>query len=276
MLDAIYNRTPLILWVEDKLTVYYLEALWNEPRIKILIAGGCETIKATVEDALRRNHKNVYGFRDRDFGKSNRARWQTSTSPLFTSDTFEIECFLLSHPQSLTDAGQALGLNTNKTAQTITEKINSIGLLMLWWMATRKVLHELSSTIQFPGHPKYQEAKNQQDAEAYIQSKWTTISQNLRTVSEQAAQANIQSLLTAARSHYQSFFTSGALNVWLPHFSGKEILSSVLQFIWPSRTPNTPDALNDLAKSIAAAQITHNTIPKELDELRNALLARLP
>ena len=49
---ALYNRAPIMLWVEDTLTRDYLKEVWaNDPRVGFLIGGGKAAVRAIVEDA---------------------------------------------------------------------------------------------------------------------------------------------------------------------------------------------------------------------------------
>jgi hypothetical protein len=95
-LAAIYTA-PLVLWVEDPLTRDYLDAIWTDPDIRFLIAGGNESIPTVVEGARSDGHAHVFGFIDRDFRTSNRARWANPASrvSVFIPEAHEVENYLL-------------------------------------------------------------------------------------------------------------------------------------------------------------------------------------
>lgn len=268
LIDALYNVAPIILWVEDELTKIYLNEVWNAPTIGILVGGGHEIISAVVEDAKRRGRDFVFGLRDRDFGPTNRPRWNDPTTKMFTLETFEVECFLLD-PQSIA----ACDLNTSTRADPeIQQKILQIAQDFDWWMACRHVISNLREARQtdFPSHPKPQQINNQQDAQAFLlNSPWITTTVPL--LSTQIAASKIQSDLQANQTFYQNQIQANNFCA----LSGKEIYNQIITWIWTKRRPKRNLDIT-LAKSIAAAQITHNAIPKELEELRNALLARLP
>lgn len=76
-LDSLLSVRPVVLWVEDMLTKEYLQRIWQpeDQLFQILIAGGLENVSAVVHDLQGKGYGNVFGFADRDFRESNRARW---------------------------------------------------------------------------------------------------------------------------------------------------------------------------------------------------------
>lgn len=92
-LSAWYVSRGIVLWVEDDLTRTYLRALWQDPEIRFLVAGGSEAVVAAVRDARVNAHANVFGVRDRDFMDSNHADWLVphKQTEVFRPQRHEIE-----------------------------------------------------------------------------------------------------------------------------------------------------------------------------------------
>ena len=63
----------LILVVEDRLTEIYLRELFSDIPTSFVVAGGCQAVKALVNDLRRRDNsevQRVFGIVDCDFAKA--------------------------------------------------------------------------------------------------------------------------------------------------------------------------------------------------------------
>lgn len=257
--DALYNAARVILWVEDRVTAAYLDALWgHDPRLKLYVGGGHENLRAVVEDANRAGYRHVLGLRDRDFGPTNRHRWrELTTFELFALETFEIECFLLD-PAALQGR-----LDEDTIRAALAERANAL----FWWMACRKVLADLRDArqVNFPAHPKPAQVADLRQAEdLLLNNLWVT-----RTAPELPARVHGDRLridLEAAHRHYADSLRS---KTWTRDFSGKEVIAGLFKRFTP-RAAN----LEDLAKLVAGEQRRRGSEPAELVELRDILLAR--
>ena len=136
-LPALYSSHPLVLWVEDEETRTYLATAWQDGDIKLLVAGGYANIDTIVKAAERDALPQVFGVRDRDFWRSNRARWAADRSlRVFTGDTFEIENLLLD-----ATAMAACEVNTaEKDAATLQAELDALAAPLVWWMSCRKTI----------------------------------------------------------------------------------------------------------------------------------------
>lgn len=267
-LDALYNAAPIILWVEDLLTSFYLDALWgHEARIKMYVGGGHETLAAVVEDARRSGRRSIYSLRDRDFGTTNRPRWRETVH--FALETFEIECFLLDPP-----ALAACAVNTaGKDEPWIHAHLERQAADTVWWMACRAVIAGLREARQqdFPAHPKRREVTSQHHAEEFLRNnRWVqATAPGLRDL---VAPARLRDDLLAAHDRYAAHLADAT---WIPRFSGKELLEGLAGVIYTKHRPAGPAGYLDLAKAVAAEQRRQGRVPAELQELKDTLLARL-
>jgi hypothetical protein len=272
-LAALYNAAPIILWVEDLVTSVYLRAVWQyDRRFQLYVGGGHEVLAAVVEDACRSGRSHVYGMRDRDFGPTNRPRWKQADVSIFALETFEIECFLLD-PAALASCA----INTaGKTEAWLDDHLRAQAQTLLWWMACRKVLADLREARQakFPSHPKRGQVATQEDAErVLLDNEWVMVT--APGLSKKVAGERLRAALHDAHSHYAELFHQER-KVWTQAFSGKELLEELVSWIFTKGRPPRSAALQDLAKAVAQEQISSGNEPKELLELRDAMLARLP
>lgn len=267
-LAAFYNAAEIILWVEDRLTATYLSALWGAPSwLQCYISGGHETLKALVEAARGSGRRGVYSLRDRDFGPTNRTRWHDPDTLIFALDTFEVECFLLD-PQALA----ACVVNTGRRSEAaIRDRLTSRAGELLWWMACRKVIADLRTDgyVDFPPHPKRSVVVSRETAEhVLLANEWikrTVPGLEARTKAERLCQD-----LLAAHEDYAQHLAAGT---WVSVFSGKELLGEIVSWVY-TRSPGGETGFEDLAKAVALAQRAAGRVPPELQELRDALLAR--
>ncbi|MCB9740039.1 MAG: hypothetical protein H6747_12305 [Deltaproteobacteria bacterium] len=230
-LSALYKNRPVILWVEDELTRIVLRALWQDPDIGLLIAGGSQAVRSTVNDARRAGHENVFGIRDRDFGRSNQERWLRPEShvDVLIPDAFEIENHLLQF-----DALAGLGAAHNprcRTAAELQAKAQAVAEGSLWWMAVRATIaaSRVQLTDGFPAHPSLRNAPSlRTEAEALatleerlLQSEWGLRVQNWVPTLDRAW---IVERMREQEARLRADLESGS---WRFNWSGKEVLAVV-------------------------------------------------
>lgn len=268
-LAALYNAAEIILWVEDLVTAAYLGELWgHDPRLGFCIGGGHETLQAVVEDARRSGRRGVFGLRDRDFGPSNRPRWNsTDVIPFFALETFEVECFLLD-PSALA----ACRVNTARRSEPeIRARLDARAGELLWWMACRRVLAELRDARQvgFPAHPSRTVVVSRADAEGVLLANpWVTTT--VPGLPMQVEPARLCQALSTAHADYTRHLAAGT---WPEVFSGKELIGELLGWIWTRGRPTDSSAHEDLAKAVAQAQRAAGRVPGELADLHAAIVA---
>lgn len=266
---ALYNAAVIILWVEDLVTASYLGDLWqHDSRFKFYVGGSHENLAALVEDARRSGHRGVFGLRDRDFGSTNRARWADPTVVNFALETFEIECFLLD-PAALATCA----VNTARRSEAeIRERLVYHARGMLWWMACRRVLAGLREARQegFPAHPKHTSITSREAAErVLLANSWVeTTVPGLHALIEAD---RLRQALTDAHAYYEQHLGAGT---WEHVFSGKEIVTQLVSWIYTRGRPPGNAALEDLAKAVAREQLSANRAPAELLALRDELVVR--
>lgn len=264
-LPTLYKTKKVYLWVEDEETRTYLTAVWQDPEIGLLIAGGHENIHAVVKSSRRDNFTHVFGFRDRDFGRSNRAAWQNKETEVMTSDAFEVENLVLDSA-AIADCD----VNTSgKNAAQIDAELVALAGALPWWMSCRRAITEIHDAVagQFIGHPKRGSIKTQPEAEAAIFASpwWTTV---LPAVGTSVTQPSVEASLQQHHASYSAMLGNGD---WQMHFSGKEVLRDMVTRIWTRR--HSARLHIDFIQSIGRAQRASGQVPAEIKELRAALRA---
>ncbi|MDI1475583.1 hypothetical protein [Polyangium sp. y55x31] len=268
-LSALYKNKLVYLWVEDEETRTYLETTWGDPDIGIYIAGGCENIGAVVQAARKDKLHHVFGYRDRDFGASNRPRWNDPSVDMFVGDAFEVENLLLDAP-----AMAACEVNTSpKDATTIEKEMQALAAQLDWWMACRATIVELRDVVakDFIEHPGRSKVRSKQEALDTITTSawWTRVPKALPAAT---TSPHLEARLLSHQKAYAAMLASGA---WKSHVSGKEILAEMLTRIWTKKRPADPQGRQDFVKAIAQAQRKARSTPEEIVALRLALRARL-
>jgi len=162
------HRRPMNLWVEDPLTSEYLNEVWQEPRILLLIAGSSASVKPVVSLACTNGAKNVFGLVDRDFENTNEPRWASPLLHHFVLPVHEMENYLL-------DANALAGCDVNNRARSIAEiEIRMLGFAqsVLYWMAANAVINRIRQAClnDFIVRPKQAELTSEAEIWNYIQT----------------------------------------------------------------------------------------------------------
>jgi hypothetical protein len=258
------------------LTKEYLQRIWQpeDQLFQILIAGGLENISAVVHDLQENGYGNVFGFADRDFRESNRARWGNPSPQMliYRPDRFEIENYLL-------DWNALAGCDENishrrRTQADIEQRAIQCANKMLCWMACRRVLSDFYDRLvsHFPAHPKPDRIKTLQDAENYIKNArnwWNDFPRHSTDIQDSNTLSN--DLQTA----YDGSEDDLSSDKWIANFPGKEIFRSVRGFLFNQAYAGAEVMDTDLAKSVADWQINNNSVPSELIELKDSMRNRL-
>jgi hypothetical protein len=269
-LTAMYKSFPVYLWVEDEETRTYLKATWSDdPLIGIYIAGGNEGVHAAVRAARANGYLHVFGFRDRDFGTSNRSRWGNDDVHVFASEAFEIENLLLD-----SDAIAACDVNTSdKKASDIKNDLRALAAPLVWWMCCRRTITEISDslTLEFIEHPRRADVTTQQQAlDVIVRSPWWA------STRPAIAGWDVPAALPGALSrHHATYAAMLASAQWALEFSGKEILRDLFTSIWTKKRPPDPRGRIEFVKSIARAQRLLKRVPQEIADLRVELRGRV-
>jgi len=269
-LDALLIARPIVLWVEDWLTKEYLARIWQpqDALFQVLVAGGHDSVRAVVRNLRIQDYRRVFGFRDRDFGRSNRSNWSRQTDiEVYVGSRLEIENYLLDWAAL---AGCTINQKFQRSVDQVKQRAESCAGSMIWWMACRQVIAGYHERLfaDFPDHPSMGNVNTQADAERYIQEQswfqsFSAHSQHILDPGSLAAD------LGSAHADQEDFHQSGK---WIEEFSGKEIFRHLRGYL-----VNEDDGEADvnLAKSVADWQVQNNSVPQELLELRDALRRRV-
>lgn len=271
-LPTLYRNHRLILWVEDEVTKTYLHHHWQDADIGLLMAGGHENIYAVVKSSRAQGFVQVFGFRDRDFGETNRAKWSDGAVEVLTSEAFEIENLALD-----SQAMSMCQLNTSgKSAAEIEAALRALAQKRLWWMSCRRTIAEIRTTAthQFVSHPKLGNVSSEQQAtDAILNSAWWK--NTLPAIPTTLTEHSVRDKLAANYSHYAAALQHDS---WRDCFSGKELLQEIVSAVWtkgrPAESPSARVHL-DFIRAIVEAQREQSRIPQEVEELRRALRQHL-
>jgi len=269
-LSSLYNHDPVCLWVEDEETRSYLNTVWGDGQIGILVAGGVENVRVAVHAARKDGVDKVFGFRDRDFGVSNVDRWMPpGPMEVFVGDALEVESYLL-------DATAIAGCTVNtagRTAHDIEAEMERLAGELVWWMSCRKTIASIRDDVvgDFLPHPKRTVVRSLQDAEGAIlaASWWTT---RLPVIASKVTEARVRKDLGDNHAHYDAMLRAGG---WRTGFSAKEIFEQLLGWVYTKRRPPDPAGRLDFVKAIARAQVDLGRVPREAVDLRVALRSRV-
>lgn len=270
-IDALY-RAPINLWVEDALTREYLSALWHDPDVGFLVAGGSEGVRGAVKDAEQAGQAHVFGLVDRDFRRTNRDDWANprKTFRVFVLPRHEIENYLLD-AGALTDSRYN---NTGRTQEQIEVAMREKANTLHWWHACRSIVGILRQRFHddFIDDPP-RDLSSQQAASSHIcDSPWF---RNLKPNLRRTTTTEIRKLLMEAHADFQEHL---AKDTWKLEFAGKEVFHDV-----ESRLHDRPSSglsqqsstiYADLAKDVAVWQADQGRVPDDLSALLRALKQR--
>ncbi len=263
---------PPELWVEDELTRVYLEALWplvGSP-ITIKVGGGCNSIKALVQEHRRQGRRNVFGLVDRDFRRPASTSWLTTADHVFVLPRLEMENYLLDWQAMATASSPPRDATYFETRGRAYAQEN-----LLWWMVCRKVLVQYYRLVneRFPGHPPIPVA-DLEAARGYIcnQHWWTAIG---ATVAAEVTNNSLTQKLQQAYAKHENQLRSDA---WRNEFSGKEIFGWLRGHMGIPYSGNPLDAAEKIAlwqtknRAVSAAQDLFDLY----DEIKRRLMPSTP
>jgi hypothetical protein len=268
-------RGAINLWVEDKLTRAYLNALWRSPDVMFFIGGGNEGVRAIVNDAEKHGLPNVFALTDRDYRPSNKPHWADTnkTFRTFVMPVHEIENYLLDS-QAL--AGIRLN-NIGKGEIEIEEFMKTAAGRLCWWAACRDVVAELRHRFRegFLGDPGCDIDSRARAEDHICNSDWfrRLAGEYARTTADE-----IRRLIGEAHHKADGSLADGS---WKNEFAGKEILRDVGSRICDqtrlgSHSPTAAEFDEDLAKQVGQWQTENNSVPTDLTDLLKALRQRVP
>ncbi len=263
-------RAAINLYVEDPVSLVYLKTLWNDPSINFYVGGGNEGVTTIVRIDREYGHPNVFGVVDRDYGASNRDRWQNPNIRLFRLSIHEVENFLL--------VAEALASsrwnNVRLSADQIEALMFEAAQRRCWYEACRIVLGTIRSRFRenFIGDPPQDIADHTAAQRHLCESAWF---QNLDVYATQTTVATIADHLQKAHGQAASQLADGT---WRQEFSGKEIFKDIASRICNRQQfggVRSSELDNDIAQAVAEWQTANRQIPPDLIELRSLLRNRV-
>jgi hypothetical protein len=267
-LASIYARAKLVLWVEDRLTRDYLDAVWASPDVELMVAGQRDAVAAVTRDA-RLDVENVFGLQDRDFDRSNLADFATRPERTVVRLTrFEIENYLL-EPDALSAVSAG-----RRPPDEVTRRLNDLAKPLVPWVACCAVLQAIGRDLTngCPSKPPQPSGVNSvastDDAEKYILGRaW--LADAARQVDQWRAGRAVRDALEMEERRLAESLSTGRLTEVMP---GKQLLGAVASWLWSDFRRDRQD---EVVRAVADWQRTNHAIPTDLLDLRQALRARV-
>ncbi|MFM9110791.1 MAG: hypothetical protein ACKOPN_09435, partial [Prochlorococcaceae cyanobacterium] len=246
----------MTLWVEDTLTREWLDAIWQDTDIGLLVAGGNEAVLGVVNDAHEAGHNNVFGLRDRDFTQSNQDNWldPTKNPKPFTPEMHEIENYFLDF-EGLAQLGRELNPH-GRTKRDLETRAKDHAANTVWWLATRALIAEVRHgvTKNFPKHPPYNEnLKTRDDAIRSLTAKLTQPPWSHDIDRTQAIDTHWIPL--ELDKNYIDIMNKLESGQWIHHWPGKEIFHHLLSYMGTEKSMG-----RDYALAIARHQRLTRTV----------------
>ena len=262
----------LILVVEDRLTEIYLRELFSDIPASFVVAGGCQAVKALVNDLRRRDNsevQRVFGIVDCDFAKSNFERWRDAEKgavDIFRLARNETENYLLDG-KVMCKAAMRLAAPKPLDEDLIGNVILREASGQKFWIACRCVVSALHERLcaDFPKHPRLQQIQSLDSAVAYICNE-TWIKSIRARIDDAIDETQLAQSITAAADKYEKSLKDGS---WVESCSGKEVYDTICQTMFQ----NVAHKRDDFAKAIAESQKSDGMLPKDMIELHDVLLS---
>jgi hypothetical protein len=271
-LFALY-RAPLTVWVEDPLSHSVLTALWQDPRINVVITQGKPGVRHMVRSNPDPARYCVCGVVDRDFDDDNEADWPSAGCRIFHLPAHELENLLL-------DFEVLAALTKGVTAAAIRAAAHERAVKLRWWMVHKAVLREMQQELGagFPGDaPTHGVLLSASDVERRLRTSayWTDHEAALKSwVEKTRLDDRIRELGEQGKADLDG-------DAWTQSFSGKEIFRHLRSHVRgldeaPIRPPNPSAAERDLdlGKRIARQMKDMQRVPAKLMELRQIVRAK--
>jgi hypothetical protein len=268
-LFALY-RAPLSVWVEDPLSHSVLTALWQDPKINVVITQGKPGVRHMVRSNPDPARYCVYGLVDRDFDDDNEAQWPSTACQILHLPVHELENLLL-------DFDVLASLAKGSTAAAIRDEAHRRAVTLHWWMVHKAVLREMQHELG-AGFPLDASTDGSLASAADVAQRlrasayWIDHESALKLW---IAPVKIEDRIQAWGQQLQADLAGDG---WLRTFSGKEIFRHLRSHVRgldeaPVRPPNPSSAERDLdlGKRIARRMHEMKRIPPKLAELRQIL-----
>lgn len=268
-LFALY-RAPLSVRVEDPLSHSVLTALWQDPRINVVITQGKPGVRHLVRSNPDPARYCVYGLVDRDFDDDNEAQWPSPVCQILHLPVHELENLLL-------DFEVLASLAKGSTAAAIRDEAHARAVKLHWWMVHKAVLREMQQELGagFPVDASTDSSLlSAADVAQRLRSSpyWTSHEAALTLWS---APTKIEDRIQVWGQQLQADLVGDG---WLRTFSGKELFRHLRSHVRgldeaPIRPPNPSSAERDLdlGKRIARRMHEMKRVPPKLTELRQIL-----
>lgn len=262
-------RSPLSVWVEDKLSHAVLTDLWGDTQINVLITQGKPGVLHMVRANAEPLRHQVHGIVDRDFDDGNEGDWSRPECAILRTPTHEMENLLL-------DFDVLAALSKGESAAQIRARAHGRAREMLFWMVLKAVLRDMQGHLVggFPGDPGLDALRSVEAVEQHLSQHayWT----------EHRAHCDRWSLPTqrsdAIRRRHELLQTDLAGEGWQSTFSGKELFRYLRSHVGglddaPARPQPPTDADRDLnlAKRIARKMRELGKVPPAITKMREVL-----
>jgi len=265
-----FYRAPINLYVEDRTTLVYLKELWLDPAIAYFLGAGNDGVAAIIRVDQEAGHLNVFGVIDRDYGPSNRTRWERPETRLFRLDSHEVENLMLDAPALKNSRWSNVGHSVGQIEALLIEAAER----RCWYEACRSVLGTIRRRFRenFINDPPQDLPDLEAAKRHFCESDWF---RDLATNTAQTTEADIAGLLETAHDQATIQLADGT---WRQEFSGKEIFKDVASRICDRQKfggIRSSKLHGDLAEDVAGWQSKTGQVPPELESLHATLRGRV-
>lgn len=272
-IPQLYRARPINVWVEDAFSKTYFREVWNDPQIAFHIAGSKDGVQVASRQAEAERLPAVFGVVDRDFGRTDRAKWLNAgrTSRLFRLPVHEAENYLIDAAALHRSGADQAGIGEAE----IDAKLRERAAELTWWAACGAVMTDLRRevTADFPTEPPKPPPKSAEpvaDLDHAVRhicdSPWFAALGSMTTTFDE--ENEVQDRLTDRHTEFHTVLSNADWRVELP---GKELLTHVVGTIWTAPVVTKAERDADIAKTVGAWQHVNGEVPGDLSDLHRAI-----
>ena len=235
-------------------------------RLPFSSVGGTRGLATIVRIDREAGHPNVFGVIDRDYGSTNRSKWDQPTTRLFRLRDHEVENSMLVAPALASSRWN----NRRLAADVVETMLVEAARRRSWYEACRAVLDTLRGRFrcEFIADPP-QDLPDLTAAQRHLcESSWfLALAKNAARTTE----VEIVNLLAVAHEQAIAQLDDGT---WRGEFSGKELFKDVASRICDRQKLGgirSSELHADLARDVAEWQRDCDLIPDDLVALRITL-----
>ncbi len=265
-LGALYAGREVHLWVEDALTRDYLQALWDDSRVRLWVGAG-GGLREVVEAARAELPQlRIFWLTDGDWTPSPLPLALAQAQRSYKLPRHEIENYLLD-PEALRPArgGRCPYLRRELDADTIRQRFEQAARQLIPYVACLRTLHQLKQSItiaNWPQDPAPAHCVTRVASEAWLLARPPELRAASRAIKRAA-----DTMLSETQwrelfhQHHDTATQEVSNHAWLRTFPGKELLRHAWDELFIGRGGHVEA---DIARHVGRAQREQGRAPAEL------------